>query len=56
MDMRKRGRLKIFFSYADGTGKTYAMLLAVTEQLKQGRDIVIGHMDPVSYTHLQAEL
>ncbi len=45
MDMRKRGRLKIFFSYADGTGKTYAMLLAVTEQLKQGRDIVIGHMD-----------
>ena len=36
------GRLKIFFGYAAGVGKTYAMLEAAHQAQKEGVDVVIG--------------
>ncbi|MFA6279704.1 MAG: sensor histidine kinase KdpD [Bdellovibrionales bacterium] len=38
----KRGRLKIFFGSCAGVGKTYSMLTAAHEQIKQGVDVVVG--------------
>lgn len=40
----KRGKLKIFFGYAAGVGKTYAMLEAAHEVKKQGIDVVAGYI------------
>lgn len=40
--MDKSGRLKIFFSYAEGTGKTGQMLRDAGERKKEGCDVVIG--------------
>lgn len=37
-----RGRLKIFLGAAPGVGKTYAMLRAAAERVKEGRDVVAG--------------
>lgn len=45
---RKRGKLKIFFGYATGTGKTYAMLLAAHQAKKRGTDVVAGYIEPHS--------
>lgn len=42
----KTGRLKIFFGYAAGVGKTYAMLDEARELLKCGVDVVIGYIEP----------
>lgn len=42
----KRGKLKIFFGYAAGVGKTYAMLKAAHEAKKQGIDVVAGYIEP----------
>lgn len=42
----KRGKLKIFFGYAAGVGKTYAMLEAAHEAKKQGIDVVAGYIEP----------
>lgn len=42
----KRGKLKIFFGYAAGVGKTYAMLEAAHEVQKQGLDVVCGYIEP----------
>ncbi len=42
----KRGRLKIFFGYAAGVGKTYAMLDDAQEQLRCGVDILVGYVEP----------
>lgn len=41
-----RGRLKIFFGYAAGVGKTYAMLEAAHEAKKAGIDVVCGYIEP----------
>jgi two-component system sensor histidine kinase KdpD len=40
------GKLKIFFGYAAGVGKTYSMLEAAREQASAGVDIVIGYVQP----------
>ena len=40
------GRLKIFFGYAAGVGKTYAMLSAAHAALEEGRDVVVGYVEP----------
>ena len=40
------GKLKIFFGYAAGVGKTYAMLEAAREQASAGVDIVVGYVQP----------
>lgn len=42
----KQGRLKIFFGYAAGVGKTYAMLDDAHEQLKCGVDVLVGYIEP----------
>lgn len=41
-----RGRLKIFFGYAAGVGKTYAMLEAAHEAKRAGIDVVCGYIEP----------
>lgn len=42
----KRGQLKIFFGYAAGVGKTYAMLEAAHAAQRQGIDVVVGYIEP----------
>lgn len=42
----KRGRLKIFFGYAAGVGKTYAMLKAAHSAKQHGIDVVAGYIEP----------
>ncbi|GAA0752484.1 sensor histidine kinase KdpD [Clostridium sartagoforme] len=42
----KRGKLKIFFGYAAGVGKTYAMLDAAHAAKKVGVDVVVGYIEP----------
>lgn len=41
-----RGKLKIFFGYAAGVGKTYAMPEAAHTALADGADIVSGYIEP----------
>lgn len=38
----QRGRLKIFFGGSAGVGKTYAMLEAAHQRIKEGADVAIG--------------
>ena len=40
------GKLKIFFGYAAGVGKTYAMLEAAHQAKKEGTDVVVGYVEP----------
>lgn len=42
----KPGKLKIFFGYADGSGKTYTMLQAALRQKALGYDVVLGSIAP----------
>jgi two-component system sensor histidine kinase KdpD len=41
-----RGKLKIFFGYAAGVGKSYAMLMEAHDMKKLGYDVVIGYIEP----------
>src|SRR5262245_24563688 len=41
-----RGKLKIFFGYAAGVGKTYAMLEAARREKSDGVDVVVGYVEP----------
>ncbi len=41
-----RGKLRIFFGYAAGVGKTYAMLTAAQRERAGGTDIVVGYVEP----------
>lgn len=43
---KARGRLKIFFGYAAGVGKTFAMLEAAHTALAAGVDVVVGYIEP----------
>lgn len=45
-EARHRGHLKIFFGYAAGVGKTFAMLQAAQKAKKRGVDCVIGYVEP----------
>jgi len=40
------GKLKIFFGYAAGVGKTYAMLLEARRLAEDGKDVVAGYIEP----------
>ena len=40
-----RGHLKIFFGYASGVGKTYAMLQAAHIAKQRGTDVVVGYVE-----------
>src|SRR6185369_6456839 len=42
----KRGKLKIFFGYAAGVGKTYEMLSAAQRERAAGTDVVVGYVEP----------
>lgn len=39
------GKLKIFFGYAAGVGKTYAMLQAAHQARKNGVDVAVGYVE-----------
>jgi two-component system sensor histidine kinase KdpD len=39
------GKLKIFFGYAAGVGKTYAMLDDAQEQYRCGKDVLVGYVE-----------
>ncbi len=41
-----RGTLKIFFGYAAGVGKTYAMLERAHAAVGEGCDVVVGYIEP----------
>ncbi len=43
---RKKGRLRVYFGFAAGVGKTYAMLLEAQELKALGKDVVIGYIEP----------
>ena len=40
------GKLKIFFGYAAGVGKTYAMLKAARQAKERGVDVAVGYVEP----------
>ncbi len=42
---QKRGRLKIFFGYSAGVGKTYAMLEEAGALARKGMDVVVGYAE-----------
>lgn len=42
----KIGRLKIYFGFAAGVGKTYAMLDDAQELFKSGIDVLVGYVEP----------
>lgn len=48
IDMTKRGKLKIYFGYSSGVGKTYTMLKDAHQALRRGIDVVVGYIDPHS--------
>ncbi len=52
----RRGSLKIFFGGCAGTGKTYAMLSAAHERLKEGVGVVAGIIETHGRTDTQALL
>ncbi len=47
----RRGQLKVFFGMCPGVGKTYAMLRAAQQELREGTDLVVGIVE----THKRAE-
>jgi len=47
----KKGKLSVFFGMAAGVGKTYAMLKAAQNRLREGIEVVIGVVE----THRRAE-
>lgn len=53
---QKRGRLRIFFGYAAGVGKTYAMLLESRRQKTVGTDVVVGYCEPHGRAETEALL
>ena len=45
-DDRRPGKLKIYFGYAAGVGKTYAMLDDAQEEYRAGLDVLVGYIEP----------
>lgn len=43
---KSSGKLKIFFGYAAGVGKTYAMLDDAQEQYRCGKNVLVGYVEP----------
>lgn len=46
MTEQRRGQLKIYMGYAAGVGKTYKMLEEAHAFKVQGKDVVIGYLEP----------
>lgn len=51
-----RGKLKIFFGYAAGVGKTYSMLRAAQRERATGADVVVGYVEPHGRAETEALL
>ena len=51
-----RGHLKIFFGYAAGVGKTYAMLKAAHAAKRHGIDVVAGYIEPHARPKTSAQI
>jgi two-component system, OmpR family, sensor histidine kinase KdpD len=49
---KRKGKLKIFFGACAGVGKTYAMLSAASEKLKENVDVIVGIVE----THGRVEI
>ncbi|MBI1324701.1 DUF4118 domain-containing protein [bacterium] len=43
---RARGRSKLYFGYVAGVGKTYSMLEDARRAIAQGREVVVGYVEP----------
>lgn len=43
-----RGKLKIYFGYSSGVGKTYTMLKDAHQERRRGIDVVVGYINPNS--------
>ena len=52
----RRGKLRIFFGYAAGVGKTYAMLEAAQRERSAGVDVVVGYVEPHGRAETEALL
>src|SRR5262245_22661232 len=52
----RRGKLKIFFGYAAGVGKTYAMLEAARREKAEGMEVVVGYVEPHGRTETESLL
>lgn len=53
---RRRGRLRIFFGYSPGVGKTYAMLEAAAATKGSGKRVLAGHAELHGSTDLASLL
>ena len=53
---KRRGKLKIFFGYAAGVGKTYSMLEAARGLATDEVDIILGYVEPHSRPETEALL
>lgn len=53
-DRDRRGSLKIFFGYAAGVGKTYTMLAQARRAQAEGREVVLGYIEPHARPETQA--
>ncbi|MDO4670302.1 MAG: DUF4118 domain-containing protein [Aerococcus sp.] len=42
----RRGKLRVFFGFAAGVGKTYSMLTEAHELLEAGKNVVVGYVEP----------
>jgi two-component system sensor histidine kinase KdpD len=51
-----RGSLKVFFGYAAGVGKTYAMLENAQRAKAAGREVVVGYVEPHGRAETEALL
>jgi two-component system sensor histidine kinase KdpD len=52
----RRGKLRIFFGYAAGVGKTYTMLQAAQRERAAGVDVVVGYVEPHGRAETEALL
>ena len=52
----KRGSLKVFFGYAAGVGKTFAMLENAQHAKADGREVVVGYVEPHGRAETEALL
>jgi two-component system sensor histidine kinase KdpD len=52
----RRGRLKVFFGYAAGVGKTYAMLQTARRDKAAGVEVVVGYVEPHGRSETEALL
>ncbi len=55
-NLANRGSLRIFFGYAAGVGKTYAMLQAAQQAKRAGRDVAVGYVEPHGRRETEAML